>query len=365
MVQLTTSKLTQSVVVAEKLLSDLGEESRGGRLVLTTLTGSSMDFEEIDQELSNQFPFIQKMDVSHNKLAHLPLSGFSFLTHVDASHNKLIHALPFKTTLCATPQSKEEITDTAQPDGDMHIGSVLRNANVSYNRIRSIGDISWHRRLVSLDLSHNKIVSIEGISELCMLQTINLSHNKIKHLRGLPAGLHIIIIDNNDIEDLSHTASLPYLECISAAANAVVTVEGLKSSAALTEVNLKGNRIASPEDVRFLESLFVRTANFSGNPMCAAALYRLRIIKHLQHLETLDTVAVTAEEKVKSRNAHGEDMDHRKETFASCYEESQPFVCHLQPFVPPDSGQAVRRASTLLVDSMLQLSVGEAAEIMK
>ena len=114
---------------------------------------------------------------------------------------------------CALPEEGEDICSSAQKDGEMRIGSVLRHADVSFNRIRRIGDLSWHKRLISLDLSHNKISKIEGISSLFVLRELDLSHNKISILQGLPPRLHKLTIDNNSIRNPSHASTLAEL-CI-------------------------------------------------------------------------------------------------------------------------------------------------------
>ncbi len=354
-INMPPSRLTHADVVGSRMLSELGREPREQKLVFVSLDAAKGGWEEIDGDLPSKIPYVQKVDVSRNNLSSLhALAGLKSLTHLNASKNKLTSALSFKTIRCAVPEEGQDIVETAQGDGEMRIGSVLRHANVSHNRIRVIGDISWHRRLISLDLSHNKIKKIRGIQALPVLRSLDLSSNKISTLRGLPVLLERLSIDNNCIRSLDHASSLQHLRYISAKGNCINTVEGLKGSRVLADLLLDGNIITLPEDARHISALPLQRVSFAANPMCSVELYRYRVVQYLQSLQELDGQTVTSEFKVKTRNVHGADYENRQITFYEKYDASEPFVVHLHPFSPPDAGRKLRKESVMLVDDILK-----------
>ena len=340
-INMPPSRLTHADVVGSGCYpGGKRRESRSSYLYHDAAKGG---WEEIDGDLPSN-SLRAKVDVSRNNLSSLhALAGLKSLTHLNASKNKLTSALSFKTIRCAVPEEGQDIVETAQGDGEMRIGSVLRHANVSHNRIRVIGDISWHRRLISLDLSHNKIKKIRGIQALPVLRSLDLSSNKISTLRGLPALLERLSIDNNCIRSLDHASSLQHLRYISAKGNCINTVEGLKGSRVLADLLLDGNIITLPEDARHISALPLQRVSFAANPMCSVDLYRYRVVQYLQSLQELDGQTVTSEFKVKARNVHGADSENRHITFYEQYDASEPFVVHLHPFSPPDAGRKLRR----------------------
>lgn len=131
-------------------------------------------------------------------------------------------------------------------NGDTCIGSLLRRADLSHNRIERIQDLSSsHQFLQELNLAHNEIAVIEGVSHLRFLRVLDLSHNKLTSTRGL------VDLENKRPYDSS--------EARDAVDNQVKSLE------ALEKLVLSYNCIEAVEEVAFLPRL--ETLDLAHNSM--------------------------------------------------------------------------------------------------
>lgn len=75
---------------------------------------------------------------------------------------------------------------TSSSDSGSNSSSNLRSADLSYNQIRYIRDLSEFRRLSRLVLDGNQIEHIgSGLRQLHCLQHLSLSGNKLSSCQGL------------------------------------------------------------------------------------------------------------------------------------------------------------------------------------
>lgn len=117
-------------------------------------------------------------------------------------------------------------------DGGKWIGSLLRVANLSQNRIERMRDLSAsHQFLQELHLAHNSISCIEGVAQLRFLRVLDLSHNRLTSTKGLLTksglsdssksleALEKLVLSHNHIEAVDEVAYLPRLEHLDIAHN--------------------------------------------------------------------------------------------------------------------------------------------------
>ena len=133
-----------------------------------------------DLSLLEEYPHLQTINVSKNLLTDLrSLERVPYLTNLDASDNQLAEVLDLQFPECAP--------GSAWSTGASHVGSQLRVADLSRNRVRAIKDQSGHRYLEKLYLDGNRIRTISGVSGLAYLTTLSLNGNKIGKIDGLEA----------------------------------------------------------------------------------------------------------------------------------------------------------------------------------
>ena len=126
---------------------------------------SDLGLNDIDQ--LNLYPNIMFLDISNNKIDSLRvLSKLTTLVELKASHNNLKSCLNFAAPLCNASHAWRE--------GHKAVGSLLTIADLSYNKIDRLPNLSEHLFLEQLLLSHNAINEINGLSGLSYLQVRQL-----------------------------------------------------------------------------------------------------------------------------------------------------------------------------------------------
>jgi hypothetical protein len=82
-------------------------------------------------------------------------------------------------------------------------------------------------------------------------------------------------------------------------------------------LNLSLNNIVKVLQLQWIERLALLTElDFSFNPIQNKKHYRSQVLFHIPQLRMLDGVEIIAEEKVKSENLHGADVNDRQKIFA-------------------------------------------------
>lgn len=144
----------------------------------------------------------------------------------------------------------------------------MRQNNIS--KIENLDDLV----LEELNLSQNQIGKITGLSRLGNLKELDLSKNHIRHLAGLQS------------------------------------IESLRF------LNLSLNNIVKVSQLQFIERLRLLTElDFCFNPIQNKKHYTSQVLYHIPQLRMLDGVEIIAEEKVKSENLHGIDLNDREKIF--------------------------------------------------
>lgn len=300
-----------------------------------------------------QYIYLQTLDLHDNVIEDLsPLEALPFLTILDASGNKLKSCLQYFPPQCTS--------ENRWNSGDMAIGSLLREADLSANDITKMDDIQHHTYLRSLNLNDNKISKISGVVGLKCLSTLCISNNKLEAIVGLDdLPLRVLDLSENAIKKLENLNKLPVLTMVNISSNQIQKLDGLEKLEKLQTLNIGANKIESILEVQNLvKNEFLRELTLSENPCSptedeqfggppVAQFYRRRVLVRLTKLTLLDLKPVTAEEKVSALNLHGvegSDLENRSKVFADIFSGSEKsFVNMLPSFVeeqPPSPPQS-------------------------
>ncbi|XP_037315692.2 leucine-rich repeat and guanylate kinase domain-containing protein [Pungitius pungitius] len=231
---------------------------------------------------------LQKLQLPHNKIKDLScVSHMPQLAILDASHNEIFSFFGF------------------QPPKN------LKEVNFSHNHITKMKDLSAFSSLSNLDLGHNRFSAIEGLERCCKLTDLNLEHNKISRISGLDSlPLTRLCLRGNQLERIEGLDNLKSLQVVDLSLNRIIALSGLQSLHLLGSINLEKNLISEIQECKHIHDLFLlRDLNLLGNPVQEQPDYRLAVVFLLQHLTTLDTEKVTAEEKVSSVNKYDPPLD--------------------------------------------------------
>uniref|UniRef100_A0A2C9K2Q2 LRRCT domain-containing protein n=1 Tax=Biomphalaria glabrata TaxID=6526 RepID=A0A2C9K2Q2_BIOGL len=182
---LQTSKRLQSLVIAQMnlktidpLFSDVTE------LSIKALNLSHNGIEGIMENVFENLPSIQSLDMSNNSLSHMSkaFEVLRYLKHLDLSNNRLVS---FKDHV-------EELSE-------------LRHLDLSYNKLASGSNISFQKltKLVFLDVSYNQMPDFI-IPNTHTLQYLNYSQNNIKELSAFidASGLQYFDISDNNLDSI-------------------------------------------------------------------------------------------------------------------------------------------------------------------
>ncbi|RHY34355.1 hypothetical protein DYB32_000997 [Aphanomyces invadans] len=203
------------------------------------------------------------------------------------------------------------------------IGSMLHIANLARNHIVAMRDLRTHRYIQDLILDHNQITDITGIADLVFLKYLSISHNKLTTTKGLTSNLPIEILNlsHNEIAD---TAQLPGLT-------------------RLLNVNVAHNRIRSLDEFgvgAFVDEAAIRVDGFSRR-VTRIPYYRFRILVRTQQIVMLDGFPASIKERIKAKVIHGDDIRARTDIFDS-HMKGDTFINYLVPLeheyngAPPD-----------------------------
>lgn len=131
--------------------------------------------------------------------------------------------------------------------GETWVGSLLRRADLSRNRIERMRDLSSsHQFLQELRLAHNSIIRIDGLAHLRFLRVLDLSHNKLTSTQGLvamssPAALTDLDSNNNSS---SHAAvTLEALETLVLSHNEIAAIDEVSCLPRLERLDLAHNKL--------------------------------------------------------------------------------------------------------------------------
>ena len=226
-----------------------------------------------------KFPAARSLDASSNCLVELKLlSALPELHTLNVSRNELTTLLDF--AVAHTGEGEGTAVERAEAkDGEaaaISYGSRLEVADLSFNRIAVLRDLSHHKFLTRLNLASNALTSVRGLRGLQYLRFLDLSKNAISTLveeggsDGVGAvdglGLVELRLEHNAIENLAALGSLPRLQTLTVAENQIASMRGLDGCPSLVELDIRSNRVSEVVELARLVS-GLRALRTVGNPM--------------------------------------------------------------------------------------------------
>ncbi len=135
--------------------------------------------------------------------------------------------------------------------------------NVTYiaaddNKLESLDGIQGMAKLDTLSASGNGLKSIEAVNECSYLERVDLSGNKLTDISPLAKSritLKKLLLDDNDIKDMSPLSGMRSLELLSIDGNELEDISFLDESSELKILSARNNKIRSIESVLNKENL--------------------------------------------------------------------------------------------------------------
>ena len=292
------------------------------------------DISNID--ILENFPNLMYVNMAKNKVMDLRvLQNLPSLVQLDASNNELTECLDFTLAQCTS--------DNAWSDGDTALGSMLTLANLSFNKIETLPDLSHHFHLEVLMLTNNSISSIQGLSALKFLNVLDLSNNKLTSIQGLDnLPIQELNLGGNAIASLEGLEKLARLSSLNISKNDIMSLSALKDCTQLRVLTACDNRIVYIRQTEFLSGLpWLGVLELMGNPCSRKQYYRRRVLFRLPKLERLDKSNVSPEEMIETANLYGleagGDVAERAAVFSKHYPHDQ-FEVHGPFFMDDEDG---------------------------
>ena len=159
--------------------------------------------------------------------------------------------------------------------------------------------------------------------QLEKIVTLNLSNNNLKMCDGIPQLVQNLDLSANALTELSPLSNLIDLKTINVDKNRLTSLNELSRDVgtpnpSYRKYRQKSNWFTTFDVVSSLQSLEqLHSISLKGNPIeLQLSHYRARIILRLQGICRLDSVKVTATEKVKARVCVGEETNSRRNVHA-------------------------------------------------
>lgn len=137
-----------------------------------------------------------------------------------------------------------KLANIEKPDTE-EVGSQIKFADLSKNKITSPQGLSALKKLEYLQLADNQIEELAELSGLARLADLYLSNNKVKDLSPL-AGLTkmtTLYLDGNQVTDLAPLAKMSRLASLELKGNQVSDLAPLASLTSLRYLSLAGNKV--------------------------------------------------------------------------------------------------------------------------
>lgn len=160
-----------------------------------------------------------------------------------------------------------------------HSGNIDTEASFIDAGLSDVSTLGKLEGITTINLHCNQLTSLQGLPNLPSVMELNLSSNQFKSsdiegLMNLP-NLRILDLSGNNISTLTGLPYMPFLERFSAAFNNIFQMDGIDGFPALVELDMRGNRLASPssfsglETLSHLEELTLAGADGrNANPIC-------------------------------------------------------------------------------------------------
>ena len=191
------------------------------------------------------------------------------------------------------------------------IGSTILKANLSYNSISKLTDLSTHVYLLHLNLDHNQLTTITGLSSCLHLEYLSIAHNALTSTKGVH-GLKIteLILHHNKISSLVELETCPYLSKVDFSYNAITGVEDLYACKGVQTINLSGNPIRKLMTLNGLQACkLLSELSLNATPLTKKEHYRPNVLVRLPNLTVLDEIVASSKERVSAYHMFGGDLE--------------------------------------------------------
>ncbi|CBH17468.1 hypothetical protein, conserved [Trypanosoma brucei gambiense DAL972] len=183
----------------------------------------------------------------------------------------------------------------------------LTVVKVMHVGLESMEPFSPLHHIEELWLCDNNITVIEGVRQMRSLKYLYLQGNLIESMDGIPSlpNLERLWLCRNRLQNIRKLDLLPQLRSLWVASNRITSLEGAfdSSMTALEELNLSNNQIYFFGQIKNLSVLKSLRVLWLSDPMYGdAPIYHLSnyttfSLQHLPHLEQLDGVSITMEQR--------------------------------------------------------------------
>lgn len=294
------SKEPVSEEIFKKGLYCLGKTTNNVTFAYLSLNISENDLNSITG--IEKFKYLQTVNLSNNNLINLKcLSALKHLVRLDASNNSIRKMFDF------------------DPPAN------LESVDYSNNCIDFMDNITKHRYLKTLYLDNNNISQIKGLTNNKYLRVLSLNNNNIDIIENL-AGLSLeeLYLADNNIKVINGLDELPLLRRLDLSKNNINKLKGLDEIFRLKFLFLCHNYISKVSELGMIENLQELTElDLCFNPLQNRKFYRLQVLFKIPQLRSLDGTEITCEEKIKSENLHGLDLNDRETIFKSLLPEEK------------------------------------------
>ncbi|RMZ78338.1 hypothetical protein DV738_g3869, partial [Chaetothyriales sp. CBS 135597] len=238
-----------------------------------------------------------ELELYDNLIKHI--DGFQDLKHLttlDLSFNKIktIKNISHMTSLQELYFVQNRISKIENLD---NLASV-RMIELAGNRIREIENLEPLQSLEELWLAKNKITSIANLSSLTSLRLLDLKSNRLRQIAGLDSlvNLEELYLSHNAIGKLEGLDNNPKLRILDISSNPIANLEKIAHLSKLEEFWASGCQISSFHEVerelRDKENL--ETVYFEHNPLetNGPVVYRNKVRLALPQVKQIDATFV-------------------------------------------------------------------------
>ncbi|CCD14695.1 unnamed protein product [Trypanosoma congolense IL3000] len=173
--------------------------------------------------------------------------------------------------------------------------------------LESMAPFSFLHYVEELWLCDNNITMIEGVQQMNNLKCLYLQGNLIESMNGITflPNLQKLWLCRNRLQEINGLGLLPNIQSLWVASNRITSLEGAfeVSMTTLREINLSNNQIyffsqlKNLSVLKSLRTLWLSDPLYGDAPIYHLSNYTTFSLQHLPHLEQLDGVAITMEQR--------------------------------------------------------------------
>lgn len=239
---------------------------------LNVINMSNLGIEIILPAALNPLDELRELYLSKNKIHRLPdglLNSLTKLEVLDLSGNRL---------------------ETVSEHFMIGLGN-MRVLNLSANRLVNFDTSSlYSKKKLNVDLSFNYITEFNFEDASGIAQSLNLSHNLIRKIGGCLSLIEVIILQHNELEDISNITCqnrTSVLSELDLGFNSIVELPGnsFEGVQSLQYLRLESNNMSVLETSLFTNLNSLELLNLSSNHL---KNFQHGVFEHLPHLRLLD-----------------------------------------------------------------------------